>query len=272
MPELEMDDRRLALELADLGAHLRYPAFADLRPVVLRRIGAPRRRSLWDLLASPRYGFAPALVTLALLLVAVLGSLPVARSAAEEILRLRGIEIFRGPVPTAAPAPSTSPPRSALDLGQRVTLAEARSRAGFEVRVPTDPLLGMPDEVYVLTRGPATEVTLVYVSRAGVPTSPQAHVAAIVSEIGSAAVDSALFGKILGPGTRIEPVAVNGGSGFWIEGQPHAFFYRTADGAVADEQLRLAGNTLLWEQDSVLLRIEAQVDQATALRLAASLR
>lgn len=272
MADLEMGDDRLARELADLGAHVAFPAFADLRPAVARRIAAPRRRSVWSLLASPRYGLAPVLVTCALLLVAILASLPGARSAAEEILRLRGIEIFRGPVLTATPTPMTSSPASLLGLGERVSLEEAQRRADFTVRLPTDPLLGTPDEVYVQTRGTVTEVSLVYLSRAGVPTSPQAGVAALVSEIGNARAVSALFGKVIGPEARVAPIVVNGGSGFWIEGQPHDFFYRSADGSVVDEHLRLAGNTLLWERGTVLFRIEAQVDEATALRIAASFR
>ena len=38
------------------------------------------------------------------------------------------------------------------------------------------------------------------------------------------------------------------------------------------ETLRLAGNTLLWEQDGVTFRLEAQVSRDDALRIAASFR
>ncbi|MDQ6857605.1 MAG: hypothetical protein M3Z65_01265, partial [Chloroflexota bacterium] len=60
---------------------------------------------------------------------------------------------------------------------------------------------------------------------------------------------------------------------FWIQGTPHFFFY-SSGGAnqVQQETLRLAGNTLIWTQGPLLMRLEAQVDKATALRIAASLR
>ena len=95
MPELRMNDERLAAALADLGTHVAYPATPDLRPRVLERIAKPQAVPWWRQLASPRHGLAPALASLALVLVAVLVFSPEARSAATDILRLRGVEIFR---------------------------------------------------------------------------------------------------------------------------------------------------------------------------------
>jgi hypothetical protein len=96
-------------------------------------------------------------------------------------------------------------------------------------------------------------------------------VSALVVEV-RGTVDSVLLGKATGPGTRIVPVEVNGGPGFWLEGAPHLYFYRDPAGIVVQETLRLAGNTLVWVQNGVTVRLEAQVDQATALRLAATFR
>jgi len=50
------------------------------------------------------------------------------------------------------------------------------------------------------------------------------------------------------------------------------FFYRDASGIIQTETLRLAGNTLIWEQDGVTFRLEAQVSREDALRIAASFR
>ena len=82
------------------------------------------------------------------------------------------------------------------------------------------------------------------------------------------------FGKGLDRDTTLEKVTIEGQPGFWIQGQPHFFFYTVAGttGRVENETLRLAGNTLLWQRDGLLMRLEAQVDKATALRIAASLR
>ena len=58
----------------------------------------------------------------------------------------------------------------------------------------------------------------------------------------------------------------------WLEGTPHQFFYRDSAGNPSPETLRLAGNTLLWEQDGVTFRLEAQVARDEALRIASSFR
>lgn len=277
MPERRLDDARLSAELSDVGAHLAYPPAPDLRARVLARIAAPRPMPWWRLAASPRYGFAPALVTLAVVLVAILLVSPEARATATDILRLRGVEIFRGPVPSPSPTPTRQPSPTAstslgpLGLGEAVTLAEARRRAGYPVLLPADAALGTPDEVYVRAIAGGTQVSFLYRVRPGIPPSPQAGVAGLVSEFGGR-LDVNILGKVAGPGTRLETVTVNGGPGAWLEGQPHEFFYSTGSGSFVTESLRLAGNTLIWEQDGRILRLEAQVDKATALRIAASFR
>jgi hypothetical protein len=273
MAERRLDDAQLDAALTDLGRHVAYPPAPDVRARVLARIAEPRRAPWWRTVASSRYGLAPAVVTVALILVAVLVVSPEARATATDILRLRGVEIFRGPVPSPSPSrpPGASASPSFLDLGERVTLDEARRRAGFTVLVPSDPALGAPDEVYVRAITGGTQVAFVYRSRTGIPPSAQAGISALVIELGGR-LDVAILGKVAGSGTRIEQLTVNGGPGAWLEGQPHEFFYLTAGGAFVNDSLRLAGNTLIWEQGGVVLRIEAQVDRATAVRLAGTMR
>ncbi len=276
MPELRMNDDQLAQALADVGLRVAWPATPDLRARVTSRIAAPRRLPWWRAFASPRYGFAPAIITIALALLAVLALSPEARATATDILRLRGVEIFRGPVPTPSPTRSPgslSPTPFPLGIGVQVTLDEAKARAGFPVVVPSDPLLGTPDEVFLRTTSSgSTAVSFVYVARTGIPTSAQAGVAAIVTEFSGASVDENFFGKVLDRTTTLEKVTVNGQPGFWIEGTPHFFFYNAGGGNIQQETLRLAGNTLIWTQGTLLLRLEAQVDRATALRIAGSMR
>jgi len=279
MPELRMNDAQLAAALADFGPRIAWPTTPDVRARVVARIQAePRRTRWWTAMWSPRYGFAPAIVTVAIALLAVLAFSPEARATATDILRLRGIEIFRGPVPTPSPTPSRSPgaiqspsPSPALGLGTPVTLDEARARAGYPVVVPTDPLLGAPDEVYLRAVTSSTQVSFVYTTRPGIPVSAEAGVSALVTEFGGATVDENFFGKVLDQNTTLTKVTVNGQPGFWIQGKPHFFFYNSS-GTFQQESLRLAGNTLLWLRGDLLMRLEAQVDQATALRIAASFR
>ena len=278
MPELRLNDDQLALAIADVGTRIAWPATPDLRAGVRARTGQPRRIPWWRAFESPRYGFAPAIVTIALALLAVLAFSPEARATATDILRLRGVEIFRGPVPS--PSPTRSPgsiqsptPFPGTGLGAQVSLDEAKARAGFPVIVPTDPLLGTPDQVYLRTLSSgSTAVSFVYLARAGIPTSAQAGVAAIVTEFAGATVDEQFFGKVLDQTTTLQKLTINGQPAFWIQGTPHFFFYNAGGGNIQQETLRLAGNTLIWTKGILLLRLEAQVDLATALRIAGSMR
>jgi hypothetical protein len=275
-----MDDRELEAALADVGGNIAWPQAPDVRVRVLARIQEPRRVPWWrTAFWSPRYGFAPAIVTMALVLIAVLVFSPEARATATDILRLRGVEIFRGPVPTPSPTPSRSPgaivtptPIPPLTLGTQVTLEEAKARAGYPIVVPTDPLLGAPDEVWVRSVANSTAVSFVYKIRPGIPVSAEAGISALVTELRGATVDEGFFGKTFDPrDTTLKKVTVNGQPGFWLQGKPHLFFYN-AGGNFQQESLRLAGNTLLWLRGDLLMRLEAQVDEATALRIAVSVR
>jgi hypothetical protein len=261
-----MRDEELAATLVDIGGRLAYPEPTQMASAVRARLREPRPRRRWW--TAP--AFAPAFVTLALLLVVVALGSPGLRSAAGEFLHLRGIDIF--PVPSVATvAPASASPSAVTIPGERVTLDEARRRVHFTVRQPTVAELASPDVVLLDTTGGAERVTLVYASRAGLPPTQVPGVSALLVEF-RGAVESNFFGKAVGPGTTIEEVTVNGGRGFWVAGAPHFFFYRDPAGGIQQETLRLAGNTLLWEQDGVTLRLEASVTKEQALRIAASVR
>ena len=265
MTRERMPEQELEATLADLGERLAYPRPTRLADAVRARIAEPRTRRWWDAFLSPRYAFAPALATLLLILVVSLAAVPQVRATADEFLRLRGIDLFRT---TATSAPVASP--AVPFPGERVTLDEARRRAPY-LRVPTDARLGTPDQVYIDRTQSGERVTLVYLSRPSIPVSREAGVSAVVV-VFRGNVDNSLFGKVAEPGTRIDEVTVGSARGFWIEGAPHQFFYRDALGNVWPETLRLAGNTLLWEQADATLRLEAQVTREEAIRIAASAR
>jgi hypothetical protein len=255
-----MRDDELEAALVEIGARLNYPVPTQLASAVRARLREPRpRRALWTPPA-----FAPAFATLAVLFLVVAFASPGLRSAAREFLHLRGIDIF--PVPSV---PSVAPSLPVAIPGERTSLDDARRRVHFTVRQPTVPELSAPDVVLLDTTGGAERVTLLYGDRTGLPPTQVPGVSALLVEF-RAAVDSAFFGKAVGPGTTLEEVTVNGGRGFWLAGAPHFFFYRDPSGAILQETLRLAGNTLIWEQDGLTLRLEASVTKDQALRIAAS--
>lgn len=278
MSSRELNDTTLEQALGGIGRSLAYAPPADLRQTVLARLAAAPapRTPWWDRIASPRHGLRPALAAFAVLLLALALAVPGVRAAAGEILRFGGIEIFRAPAPAPSAPASPSPagtvrPSPTPAFGTPVTLAEARARAGYPISVPTDAALGTPDEIYLRTlREGAWQVTLVYRQRVGIPVSPFAGVSAAVVYL-PGTFDQAFLGKSAGPNTLVQLVRVNDSDGAWLAGEPHQVLYRNGSQIDPDE-LRLAGNTLVWQQGPTTVRIEAAVDQATALRIAATMR
>lgn len=254
-----MRDDELERALIDIGRSLAYPTPTRMPGAVRARLRQPRPVVWWQ-----RYALAPAFVTAVLMLAVLAVASPGVRAAAGGFLHVRGIDIF--PVPSVA---SVAPSLPITIPGTRTTLDDARRRLPFAIRQPAD--LGIPDDVFIDTTSGGERVTLVYRDRAGVPTSRVTGVSALFVEF-RGSVDSTFFGKIAGPDTKIEEVSVNGGRGYWLEGAPHFFFYKDPSGAILQETVRLAGNTLVWEQDGVTLRLEAQVTKDVALRIAASVR
>jgi hypothetical protein len=153
---------------------------------------------------------------------------------------------------------------SGLGLGAPLTLADATARFGARVLVPK--ALGSPDAVYVSSG----QVWLVYASGDELPSAPEvAGIGLLVSEFRATVDPQVLLGKSIPPGTRVDEVQVGVNHGFWIEGAPHVFL-RYANGSFADAAPRLAGNTLLWEQGGLTLRIESALQRDAALRIAES--
>ena len=241
MPDLERD-------LRELGASIDYPPTPDVAEAVRRRIVEPKRRRPWR-----RPAFVIALAVLAIGVGAVM-AVPQARSALLEWLGLRGVEIERVPTQPAAPAVGAD-----LDLGERVTLAEARRLARYRVLVPAEEA----DGVYFSPLLPGGQVSFVY--------GTNGRTRLLVSEF-RAGVEEQFIRKAAGPGTRVDRVRVNGGRGFWLEGAPHEFVFLDPQGNPSLETLRLARNTLLWEQGGLTLRIEGDVTKEEALRVARGMR
>lgn len=257
----------LGLRLTELGREIVYPSpTRDLWPAVRERIGT-RRVSWWFPVARVALGAAVVLLVLAGALVVS----PDARALAREILRIGGSEIIPVPAaPTSSPNASASPLASpALILGERVALSEAARRLERAVLIPVE--LGQPDEVYVRTVQGGVSVSLLYRERAGIAASPASGIAVLVTEA-RGSFEGPVLTKVVDPGTRVEQLRVNGALGAWLEGAPHQIIYRDASGQFVNDTLRLAGNTLIWEQAGLAIRIEAQVTKELALALAATVR
>ena len=261
--------QRLERELRGLARAIDYPPAADLTRGVRSAIEtgrAPKRRLLhgW----TPELGRHLALAGAAavVLAVAVLSFSPTAREAVADLLGLRGVEIRV----TESPPPSASPPAGPLsgymDVGERVTLAEAREAVGYEIRLPTDQL-GPPDEVY-LSEGPEDRVTSFFRSGPGLPRIYETGTGAMLTQF-IGALDRNTIGKLATEDTTIERVEVNGHRGLWVEGD-HLFFLYRSEGTVIEETIRMSDSALLWQEGEVTLRLESGLSREAAIRLAES--
>ncbi|HVH64701.1 MAG TPA: hypothetical protein VM674_01600 [Candidatus Acidoferrum sp.] len=241
-----------------------YPPTPNLSEAVRARIAlAPvlpiRRRVLW------RDPVRLALVAAVLLVVVGAAALinPASRDAIAHFFHVRGVVVSRAP----SPLPSLSP-ISPLDLGQRTTLDAAQSVVSFKIVVPPD--LGAPDAVYVRTDIPGGEVALAYKPRPGIPMVRETQLGLLVTEF-RGDLNPNLFQKTLGPDTKLVETSVHGEDAWWIEGQPHEVIVQTSANNYTQEQLRLAANTLIWSHAGVTYRIESDLSQADAMRVAAGL-
>jgi hypothetical protein len=252
--------QRIERALSELGPEIAYPPTPDFRAAVAAQLRPRRWRP-----AVPRWALAAA----AALLIAVLAVAltPPARDAVAEWLGIPiGIKHVKI-LPTPSPRPSTSDAGQRLQLGTPTTLTEAQSKVRFQILVPD--ALGPPDEVYYHDQ--TGVVFLVYHPRPNLPESAQTGVGALVME-GPGSVDRNFFGKMLGPGTKLETVRVGGVEGYWIEGAPHEFFYVGPRGETFRESFRLADNTLIWQKDGVVYRVEAHASRDQAIRMGGSMR
>ena len=232
----------LEQRLATLGAALEVPPSPDLVPAVLARLPArPRRRR------PARRTLAVAFAALLLLAGAAMAA-PPTRHAILRVLGLRGVRIER--VTHLPPLPAG--PGARLGLGRRIPLARARHAAGFTALLPP----GSP-AAYLGHDIPGGRISLL--------TGP-----VLIIEFRGTATPFVF--KLIGPGTKLKQVHVNGGPGVYLSGAPHEVLFEAQTGQIQTDRVRLAGNVLIWQQGPLTVRIEGTHTLGQALALARSLR
>jgi hypothetical protein len=251
------EERRPQLEdrLFDLGTAIAFPATPPLSALVADQLQQPRRGLRLGFRRPVSRGVALA-VAATLLLVGI---------AAAFGIGLGGLRLVFGPAPSPLPSMAVGP-----GLGEPTTLAEARSTVAFSLRIPGLPELGNPDLVYFAEPPAGGAVTLLYRERDGFPADPATNIGLIVTQF-RADIAPEIFEKLLGSGVRVTPARVDGLSAWWIAGGNHFFFYRDAQGNVVDTTLRLASDTLIWEEQGVTYRVEGAPTLEDAIRVAESL-
>lgn len=267
-------EAEVAAALEDLAAHLAWPEERDLGPAVRARLSPVPRQSSpprrWVPTGTPRWasGLA-AVVALVLLAFALLAASPSARRAVADFLGLRGLEIE---LDGGTTSPTPLPAGDTLQLGRSVTLAESRAQAGFPLLVPAgDGALGRPDAVYLDESVAGGAVSLVYRPRPGFPSAGPSGVGVLLTQF-RAFVEEAALRKVIPGGSHVEEVSVSGQKGYWFEGSPHLLLFTDAQGRFVEDRSRLAGNTLIWEQGDITVRLESALSRDKAVALAEDLR
>jgi hypothetical protein len=236
----------LEQRLVALGAALQTPPAPDLAPAVLARVEAlerPRRRRV---VAPPRRTLALAFALVLLLAGAAMAVTPI-RHAVLDLFDLRGAKVERVPRLPAVPSDAR------LRLGHAIPVSTARHAASFRALLPAK----RPDAAYL----------------AGLPSGGRISLRVgkllVIEFVGT---PSPFLVKQVGPGTRLRRVTVNGGRGTFMSGAPHVILFEDEQGRTAPDDIRLAGDVLLWQQGKLIVRIEGARSLAQAQALARTLR
>jgi hypothetical protein len=257
----------LSRELEALGREIAYPPTPDLAAAVgsrLRSRPAPsaRRRATW----LPARRWVLVAVAVAIVLVAssvVLAASPTIRHKVLEALGLRGATVEH----TTAPPPK--PHRRELDLGRRVTLADASRLADFRPLVPR--VAGGFLAVRFDPGLPGGQISILYPPGRRLPRTRTTGLGLLVSEFRGAPSDEYLT-KIVPQATTVKRLRIQGHRAVWIAGAPHYFFYRAPGIGLGDAPLKVAQNVLLLQRGPRLLRFEGAFSLRRARAIARSVR
>jgi hypothetical protein len=160
--------------------------------------------------------------------------------------------------PTVRPTPTPPPPPTLAGL---TTLAGARSKAKFDVRLPTYPAnLGEPKPVYFQDFGSgfgggAQQVILVY------------------PDFTLYEAQDIIYQKSIYDATTVEETKVGGKQALWLTGAAHLVQVQDASGRTTIDFARVVkGSVLAWEADGITYRIETELPLDEAIRIAESIR
>jgi len=224
----------LETALRQLGGEVAFPPTPDLASAIGTR------------LERPRFWHRPVAIALAVVVVAAIVSVlavPQSRSAILDWLGLRNVSVVRVEKLPAVPAHGN------LDLGQRVTLDDAKRRAPW-LLIPD----GRPDSAWVNESLPGGKVSLLW----GTPS----NVRLLLTEF----TGRTYIEKVIQGDTQVERVKI-GNAGVWFQG-PHVVMFQDRDGRFRESHGRLARNTLVWQLGDITLRLEGGLTKDEALRIA----
>jgi hypothetical protein len=220
--------------LRQLGGEVAFPPTPDLASAIRGQLDRPR---------FGQRRVAIALVAVIVVAIGAVFAVPQARTAILDWLGLRNVSVVRVEKLPAVPAHGN------LDLGQRLTLDDAKRRAPW-LLVPD----GTPDSVWVSESLPGGKVSLLW--------GTSSNVRLLLTEFAG----RTYIEKVIDGDTQVERVKI-GDAGAWFQG-PHVVMFQDRNGRFRDSHARLARNTLVWQVGDVTLRLEGGLTKDEALRIA----
>jgi hypothetical protein len=259
-----MQDRELERELRELGSLIDYPPTPNVARAarnVLDEAANEQSRRLRRAFPTMRWA---AVAAAFVLVVAVPTLSPGLRATVSdwfvaEDFQSTGIDAGSPERQSEAGAPAagvsksaTTPAQAPQFSGERISVREAQARMDGTLILPRTPELGKPEEIYTVGTASKEGVMLVY--KYGLPPLGDTGIHLVLTEVPGDLEPAYLTGRTTA-GSKFDRVSVDGNPGYW----------RSAGN-------RLPGQTLLWEQGGVALRLEANVKKEQAIRIAESAR
>jgi hypothetical protein len=259
-----MQDRELERELRELGSLIDYPPTPNVARAarnVLDEAANEQSRRLRRAFPTMRWA---AVAAAFVLVVAVPTLSPGLRATVSdwfvaEDFQSTGVDAGSPERQSEAGAPAagvsksaTTPAQAPQFSGERISVREAQARMDGTLILPRTPELGKPEEIYAV--GPASKEGVMLVYKYGLPPLGDTGIHLVLTEVPGDLEPAYLTGRTTA-GSKFDRVSVDGNPGYW----------RSAGN-------RLPGQTLLWEQGGVALRLEANVKKEQAIRIAESAR
>ena len=237
-----MDDEQLGRAIHGLERMLLVPEPPDVAAAVAGAIRSGRR---------PRRRLSTG-IRVAILVAAAIVLLAAAAAAARLVIDVGGIRIE--PPPTTTPSPA--PPLTGPAFGEPTSLAAAEAEAGFRPIVPR--ALGQPDRVWI-ARGNdpgSILIAMAWVPRPGLPRIPGTPYGASLIEVSGQA-------EFVAKLVDVRFLEVSHGV-YWIH-RPHQVELLTGSGT---RTFTVTGNVLIWQHGDLALRLETNLPEPDALRIA----
>jgi hypothetical protein len=244
----------LERDLSALAAGLPDPPDLSARVLVaMREASVRRRRRRVAVLALAVFLLAPA---------TALAFSPDLRDRVLETFGLRGVTVDR-----VAHIPTVSPAARSLQLGERISLTQARS--ALKVRFHSPKALGAPDAIFEDQLQAGVDITELYepgtvAGRLGVRRR-------VLVSILRGTLDQQLLGKTIGFATKAKQFRLDGGQALLLSGKPHIVVIFRRGNRIDTTSTRMAGNTLLWQRRALLVRIEGNLPEARLVAIARSI-